>query len=362
MRYNAIQRLPSSDNAIHRRLGLTACTYVKARSLLAQLQRRWFLLALLAVMLLGYTQAEPLAALADAGWLRNCIVATVMFVMALPLSIEAMARSVTNPVPLLLAVAMNVVAVPLAAVALYGPMNFYSNDFANGLLIVGATPCTLASAAVWTRRAGGNDAVALMVTVATNLGCFVVSPLVMLLTAGKQAETEVVNFWAMATKLLLLVVAPMILGQLLRLHQGAADWAAKRKTMLGVVAQIGILMMVTLGSIGAGREMGGDLSRLLGPAVAVMAVLVVVIHVGVLLAGILLAKAARQSRADQIAVGIAGSQKTLMIGLQMSASYFPGTLAMLPLIAYHAGQLLADTLIVDWWRKQGDAASEEATG
>ena len=33
----------------------------------------------------------------------------------------------------------------------------------------------VASAAVWTRRAGGNDAVALIVTISTNLACFLLT-------------------------------------------------------------------------------------------------------------------------------------------------------------------------------------------
>ena len=58
-------------------------------------------------------------------------------------------------------------------------------DLAVGLLVAAAAPCTLASAAVWTRRAGGNDAVALMVTIGTNLTCFVVTPLWLLVTTGR---------------------------------------------------------------------------------------------------------------------------------------------------------------------------------
>ena len=52
------------------------------------------------------------------------------------------------------------------------------------------------------------------------------------------------------------------------------------------------------------------------------------------------------SRAQQIAVGIAGSQKTLMVGLDIAITYVGG-LAILPMVVYHVAQLLADTVIAD---------------
>ena len=323
--------------------------------MLKQLKSRWFLIALAIALLLGYTQSSALQPLTEAKWLRQMVVAVVMFLMALPLGIGAMMHSLKNPVPAMLAVAMNAIAVPMAAWATSVPMGLLSTDMAAGLLIAGATPCTLASAAVWTRRAGGNDSVALMVTIITNLFCFLTTPFWLSITTGQQRAADPENsFTAMATKLLLLVVAPMALAQLLRLHRAFAQWATNQKVPIGVSAQAGILIMVLLGAIGAGQQMNSNLSELFGIEIVVMILAVLVIHVSVLIAGMFLAKALRQRREDQIAVGIAGSQKTLMVGLHMAASYFPDTLAMLPMIFYHAGQLLADTGIADALRKRGE--------
>ena len=312
--------------------------------MLKHLISRWLLIALAVVLAVGYTQAAALETLADARWLRQGIVATVMFLMALPLGVKAMLGTVRNPMPVLLAVAMNAIAVPLAAWSLSGPLALLSEDMSAGLLVAGATPCTLASAAVWTRRAGGNDAVALMVTIITNLFCFLIAPFWLLTTTGKQID---VPFLEMATRLALLVVAPMAVAQLLRLHQPFGEWATGNKIPLGVAAQIGILAMVFLGAIGAGLRLDGDLSQLIGLDMLAMVAAVMAVHLGVLFAGLVLARLLRQRREDQIAIGIAGSQKTLMIGLHMATTYFPGTLAMLPMIVYHAGQLLADTVVAD---------------
>ena len=80
-----------------------------------------------------------------------------------------------------------------------------------------------------------------------------------------------------------------------------------------------------------------------------MVVVVMVVHVALLFGGFATSLALRHSRADAKAVAIAGSQKTLMVGLHVSIQYFGG-LAMLPMIAYHVGQLIIDTLIADWMR------------
>ncbi len=316
--------------------------------MLKHLKRRWFLLALAAVLLIGYTQASRLSGLADAVWLRNGIVATVMFLMSLPLGTATMVRALRNPVPAMLAVVMNFGVVPLLAWGCSIPVGMLSREMANGILVAGATPCTLASAAVWTRRAGGNDAVALMVTIITNLACFVVTPFWLLTTTG---QTMDLSFTSLATKLALLVVVPIFAAQFLRLYAPLATWASREKAVLGSGAQVGILAMVLLAAIGAGLKLGGDLTLLVGWGKAAMVVAVMAIHLGALFGGMATAQLLRQSREDAIAVGIAGSQKTLMTGLLMATTLFPNSLAMLPMIVYHAGQLLADTVIADRLRK-----------
>ena len=46
-----------------------------------------------------------------------------------------------------------------------------------------------------------------------------------------------------------------------------------------------------------------------------------------------------------VAVGFAGSQKTLMVGLTIALQF--GGLTILPMLAYHVLQLLIDTLLAN---------------
>ena len=80
----------------------------------------------------------------------------------------------------------------------------------------------------------------------------------------------------------------------------------------------------------------------------VMILTCVAIHTLSLYAGILLAKRAGIDRSAQIAVGIAGSQKTLMVGLQIAIDL---GVSVIPMLAYHIGQLIIDTIIADRWKQ-----------
>ncbi len=315
----------------------------RSRPMKQFLVQRWFLGALVLVMLVGFWQSAALAPLAAWTELRYAIVGSVLFLMALPLEAGAMWQAVGRPVAPLLATVMNLAVVPLLAWAFIGVIGHevLGPEMTVGLLVAAATPCTLASASVWTRRAGGNDAISLLVTVVTNGLCFLVTPFWVLLTTGQSASIDATP---MVIKLATLVVLPMAVAQCLRLARPIAAKATHHRTSLGVLAQLGILSMILLGTVQTGQRLHQiGSARLAGPLLAVI-LLVVTIHLMTFLAGFVAATRARLPRTDCIAVGFAGSQKTLMVGLQVSMEL---GVSVIPMVAYHVSQLLVDTLIAD---------------
>jgi sodium/bile acid cotransporter 7 len=136
------------------------------------LGQRWFLFALILVLaggMIGWQRAQPIVDQIP----RNAVIVTVMFIMALPMESAAMWRAVRRPGPAWLAVFINMgLAPPLGWLA--GRLLPY--ELATGVVIAAVVPCTLVAATVWTRRAGGNDAVAILVTMITNLACFLIIP------------------------------------------------------------------------------------------------------------------------------------------------------------------------------------------
>lgn len=207
-------------------------------------------MALAFALALGFLAPARVTVAADSVYLRNAIVATVLFLMALPRPIDAVWRVVRRPGAACLSSFLNM---PLIA---WGLSNLLTGDLSVGLVLAAVVSSTMASASVWTRRAGGNDAVALVVTVVTvvtNGICFVVTP-----------------FW---------------------------------------------LLVILLHGLG-------------------------------LLTGLALALAVGIGSSDRIAVAIAGSQKTLMVGLYVAIHYFGG-LVLIPLVIDHVVQLLMDTVVAD---------------
>lgn len=308
-------------------------------------RNRWFLLTLALLLAVGFgfpSALEPLTVRIP----RQLIVAGVLFLMALPLDASSMWQALRRPKAVLLAVLLNAVAVPLLA----WPVSWLLRaELSAGLMIAASVPSTLASAAVWTRRAGGNDAVAILCTMITNLACFVVVPVWLFASTGQDVELD--PPLEMMAKLGVLVVIPIFLGQMLRLVKPCGTWAVRNKVPLGVVAQCGILTMVLVGAVSAGQELAtGEES--IGPGDWVLMIACVVgVHMAVLFGGHVIGRTIGVSRVDRIAVGFGGSQKTLMIGLHIATTYFGG-LAMLPMITYHVAQLLLDTLVADWLRER----------
>ncbi len=319
--------------------------------MIAFLKRQWFLLTLTSIFVLGLCLPNLFRPFAESKGLRNFIVASVLFVMALPLETQSIANSIRRPWPAILATAVNALLVPLIT---WGVAQILTGDMKTGMFVTAAVPCTLASAAVWTRRAGGDDTVSILVTAFTNFGCFLTVPFWLYMTTGSEmsAADRTELMW-MPLRLGLLVVLPMALAQLLRRCRPIGRWATTRKSLLAKFAQVGILSMVLAGATYCGLKLNetGGWSNLSG--VPAMCLVATVVHLSVFFAGFRLGRAFGFERPQYIAVGIAGSQKTLMVGLDIAISYFGG-LAMLPLVAYHFIQLTTDTVIADWLRSGND--------
>src|SRR6056297_3456027 len=174
----------------------------------ARLGKQWFLIALAVCFAVGYLAASPLQPLLEIPFLRSSIVFAVMWAMGVTLHAKTVRRSLSRPGPSLLAIGINLAVVPLLCL----PTRFLlTDDLFGGLFVAAIVPCTLASASVWTRKAGGDDSIAMMTTVATNVACVVVAPLGIWLVLSQQVEIEAAE---QMKKLAAVVVAPLVLAQI----------------------------------------------------------------------------------------------------------------------------------------------------
>lgn len=308
--------------------------------LYAALKKHKFLVCLFSLLVLGYQLSGPLAELAELAWLKWTIVPITMFMMAWPLKFGQLTSSLSRPQAALLASVLNVGLIPLLVWPFAG---FAGTVMGCGMIVAAATPCTLATGAVWTRRAGGNDGVAMVVTILTNSTCFIVLPFWIYWLTGIEIESS--KLIGTIYKLFAFVVLPIGVAQLLRIHQRSADWATVNKPRLSVIAMTGVLSVVFLGAIGMGNRVNGgvgndiSLKNFLIAAVVLTSVHCFVFWLGMKIAGVM-----KLPREDQIAVGFAGSQKTLVIGLSTAISL---GFSMIPILMFHTMQLIFDTVFAD---------------
>jgi sodium/bile acid cotransporter 7 len=312
------------------------------------LKSSWFLILLATTLFVGFAFPSELA---NASKLvpQSAVVAIVMFLMSVSLDSSAMARAIRHPKPVALATAINYALVPL--LAWIAARLQQQDDLALGILVTAAVPSTLASASVWTRRARGNDAVAMLVTMVTNFSCFLVTPALLVLLSGSGTSAGQIDAVDLVTKLATVVVFPIVVGQWLRRFAVIATAATKHKILLGTICQFGILSVVFVGAVHCGQKLTEISSGgIAASAWLLMAAGMIVIHVAALSAGHAAGRLSGISREDRIAVGFSGSQKTLMVPIHIALGF--GGLTMLPVVVYHVSQLTIDTLVADWLRRR----------
>ena len=314
----------------------------------ASLTKHWFLTALAICYTGGYLAAEHLQPLLAMTVLRGGVVFVVIWAMGVTLQADTVRQSITKPLPALLAIGVNAAVVPLLCLP---TMWLFPEKLFGGLFITAIVPCTLASASVWTRKAGGDDSIAMMTTVVTNLACVIVVPLGIWLVLSQQAE---INAAEQVKKLSIVVVLPLALAQIMRLA-GVAAWADRNKPRLSMLGQLGILVMVIFGAAATARvvdQAGGEVETSTGWVTLLLLVLAAAtLHTLTLYLGVVFARGLKMGRASQIAIGIAGSQKTLMVGLQIAIDC---GVSVIPMLIYHICQLVIDTVVAQRWKQRSD--------
>jgi solute carrier family 10 (sodium/bile acid cotransporter), member 7 len=330
------------------------------------LSRYWFLIGLLILIPSGFAigtrlpqaRVDHLNALFGKD-LSRVSTAAILFLMSVTLSTAKLAAAIRSPKAVVWATLVNAVAIPLMAWPMLSLQRI--PDFSVGLMIAASVPCTMAAASVWTRSAGGNDAISLLVTTLTNGLCFVITPFWLGLSSKKNLN---LGAGQMVIPLLVAGFVPIAAGQLARFIRPIAIFADRRKVLLSSLAQAFILAQVLWACTLAGPALRTGMAAGDGWTAASIAwACCVTLHVGALVAAWFGGFAIGLPREDVIASAFAGSQKTLPLGMLIATD--PNLLGgpdlpftIFPMLMYHASQLLIDTVVAS--RMKGKEAAPDA--
>jgi sodium/bile acid cotransporter 7 len=302
------------------------------------LGKHWFLLLLVVSLLFSWTFPEVtrpfLAPLPP-----QVVVALSLFLTSVALEGRHLYEAVRRPWAALWALLVSYAAAPFLAwllVRLCAPA-----DLGFGLVLMASVPCTLSSAVLWTRLAGGDEATALLaVLLSTGFSWLFTSLSLTLATASSIALPQ-----SMMLGLLLVLVVPVAVGQASRQIPGLSATVKRHRMLHGVMVRLLILAIILKAALDLPRHVAQlhplDLLRI--------AALCLAVHLGAFGVALWGGQVVGLSRGGRIAAAFAGSQKTLPVALYLFETYYRQSypLAVVPLVLYHVGQLVIDTFLAD---------------
>ena len=307
-------------------------------------ERYWFLLGMAVAIVFGVALPEGGQVIREAKIVLPLLVAVTLLISGFTLDTSRLVQQAANVRAILLTLSTTYVFAPLvaygAARALGPPIDGADSDgarFLEATMIAAAQAGTLASALALTVVARGNQELALILTVLSNSLTAVLTPLVLRVAIGEVVSFPVLE---MMGRMALVVVLPVIVGQLLR----RVLWTRTKPILpaIKILPRLIILAFLYTGFAAAAEHLASE------PDIAVRFFFVsVVLHLALIVWTYGLSNALGFDVPTRAAVGFCGSQKTLPNGIYLWEQFFrTNPYGAVPLVLYHVFQLVFDTLLV----------------
>ena len=315
---------------------------------LKRLVTDWFLCGMLLATLLAYLfpRFGASGGAMHAEWVVNIGIFVVFFLHGVNLSGEQIRHGLKNVRLHLMVQGFTFGVFPL----IWLLANLSIGSHVPSLLMLGffylcALPSTISSSVALTGSAGGNVPAAILnASLSSVLGVFL-TPLLVSFVVGRGAGG--IDLGATLVDLCLMLLLPLVLGQLLR--RWLAGFFARYKRYTSVIDKLVILLLVYAAFC---NSMVSGIWQQQGNSVLVSAVL----GSAALLAVILwsttrTARALQFNSADEVAAVFCASKKSLAAGVPMAALIFgnhPGLgLILLPIMIYHPMQLIVCSILAE---------------
>lgn len=323
------------------------------------LARHWFLLALafaVAAPIYWPQFLRPLHALVDPGW----NVAAVMLINGLTLNGRRILNSLRRPGRVLSGVLIGYAIVAVLGFAASRLLLETNRSLTLGILVITAMPTTLASSIIWTRMARGNAALALLMVVASNGLGFLLTPLILFLTVGRFMT---LSLQEMMAGFALVVLAPLVLGQGLRLSGSVVQVVKRHARLLSNASRLLILLAVSGAVVSGVTGVEAGMGAMSSLVLASVSLITIAVHAAAAALCWSLGRALGWNREDRTALLFCGSQKTLPAALYVSSEFLPGFgLVPIPCVLYHVGQLVLDSWLVERIRSRKESPGSDPNG
>ncbi|MFP4231150.1 MAG: bile acid:sodium symporter [Spirochaetaceae bacterium] len=314
---------------------------------MAFLTRNWFPIGLVLSFIAGYLLRGPGGALDAGSVASNAVVVVVFLITGYTMPTEALVRGLTD-IRLHVYMELFIFGVfPLyvfATTLLLGDL--FRPEVIAGLYALAVLPTTIASCTIFTQATGGNVAGTMFNAAFSNLIGVFLSPLllsILLQSSGRALPVE--QLTGIFVRLVLLMVAPIAVGQTLR--RRFSTFAHRHGAVLRKSTSVAILLVVFFAVARAAGEEAfvGNLASMGAPGVYL-----VVSHLLLLALAWGGARALRLGRENELAVVFTAPHKTLALGAPLVSVYFADRpevagIALLPVILYHLIELLVAGVI-----------------
>ncbi len=219
-------------------------------------------------------------------------------------------------------------------------------DLIIGSVIIAVAPVTVASGTVMTAVAMGNVPLSLFICMLSNFVALLTIPFLLkiLLQFGQTIDLPV---YGILSSLALTVLAPTILGQLLRPRLKNTIFPYKKA--FSIFSQCVVLLIIF-------NAVSASISEILRSGLVIFSVFGFMIGLRslILLMNFTISKFIGLDQASTSAFTIHTSQKTLTVSYLVWAGYFAADfpMAMIPPIAFHLTHMFMDTLLAHHFRKK----------
>jgi sodium/bile acid cotransporter 7 len=309
---------------------------------LATLKRNWFLLGILAALLLGFLLPGLELVLNRGGIARTLLIVALFLISGFTLPSEAITRGLKDYRLHLYVQTFIFLFIPGFFLLTTLPFrSAWDHQLRVGIFAVAVLPTTISSCIVFTQISGGNVMGTMFNAALANILGVIVSPLLLsLLMRGGGDPLPAAEVLKILRNLSLQMLIPIACGQILR--RFFQEVATKQKKRLSVACNVFILFILFFAFSKTARnpQFIDNLIAMLGPFGYLAAA-----HILLLLIAYTGARLFHFSRENTISVLYTAPQKTLAVGVPLISAYFAATpeilgAALLPLVFYHAWQLL----------------------